>query len=280
MSCFKFPRVSMFYEKRWNLPFFRNSSMHIKRFTSLRNHLHVSDPFNSSTTDRLHKVRPIMEHVRSHLRTLPMEEFMAIDEQIIPFKGRFFAKQYIKGKPCPWGIKVYFLCGKSGMPYDFIVYQGSTTPLSPILTKTIGSGSAIVLELAKRIPNANGYKLFFDNYFPSFQLFEILLNRGILAAGTVRANRFGNPPLPDPKVMAKRGRGSVAQCYSDNDKVILTRWYDNKVVNLASNYIGIGKEDKASRWDKKLQKYIEINRPEVVRLYNENIKFSNITELI
>jgi len=69
------------------------------------------------------------------------------------------------------------------------------------------------------------------------------------------------------KIMAKRGRGSAAQCYSDNDKVILPRSYDNKVVNLTSNYIIIGKEDKAYPIAMpKLQKYIEINRPEVVRL--------------
>lgn len=261
----------MYYDKRWNMPFF-SKNMSVNIFFSLRNHLHLTDIASrpSDCKDRLFKVRPIIEQVRRQLHQLPLEENLCVDEQIIPFKGKFMAKQYVKGKPCPWGIKVFFLCGKSGMPFDFIVYQGSTTPLNQTLVKAVGSGSTIVLELAKRIPaDAKGHKLYFDNYFPSFQLFELLHNRGICAAGTVRVNRFGNPPLPDAKSMAKRGRGSSAQCWSDNGQVIFTRWFDNKVVNMASNFVGIGVEDRAQRWDKKSQKDITVKRPEVVRLYNE-----------
>lgn len=172
----------------------------------------------------MYKIRPVIEQVRRRLHQLPLEENLCVDEQIIPFKGKFTGLQYIKGKPCPWGIKVFFLCGKSGLSYEFIVYQGSTTPLNEILVKTVGSGSAVVLELAKRIPmQSKGHKLYFDNYFPSFQLFEILLDRGIYAAGTVRSNRFSNPPLPDQKVLSKRGRGSASECCSENGKVIFTR---------------------------------------------------------
>ncbi|XP_036346069.1 piggyBac transposable element-derived protein 3-like [Rhagoletis pomonella] len=210
MSCFKLPRVRMYYDRRWNLTFFSNS-MTSNRFFSLRNRLHLTDisARPSGCKDRLFKVRPIIEQVRHRLQELPLEENLCVDEQIIPFKGKFMAKQYIKGKPCPWGIKVYFLCGKSGMPYDFIVYQGSTTPLDDIVVKTVGSGSAI-LELFVPI---------------ALQIH----------------------PCP-------------------------TRiWYDNKVVNLASNFVGIGTADKARRWDKDSQGYIEVFRPEVVRLYNESM---------
>ncbi|XP_017494235.1 PREDICTED: piggyBac transposable element-derived protein 3-like [Rhagoletis zephyria] len=233
MSCFKLPRVRMYYDRRWNLTFFSNS-MTSNRFFSLGKRLHLTDisARPSGCKDRLFKVRPIIEQVRQRLQELPLEENLCVDEQIIPFKGKFMAKQFIKGKPCPWGIKVYFLCGKSGMPYDFIIYQGSSTPLDDIVVKT---------------------------------------DRDIYAAGTVRSNRFANPPLPDKNVVSKRGRGSAVQCIKENEKVIFIRWYDNKVVNLASNFVGIGTADKARRWDKDSQGYIEVFRPEVVRLYNESM---------
>jgi len=129
-----------------------------------------------------------------------------------------------------------------------------------------------VLELANRIPiGAKGHKLYFDNYFPSFALFKILQDKGIQAAGTARANRFGQLALPDPKTMAKMGRGACAECFSTNGKVVFTRWFDNKVVNLASNFVGVGENDKAMRWDKEENKHVEVNRPEVVRLYNDSM---------
>lgn len=273
MSCLRLPRVRTYFDPQTNLPFF---SKHLSRnrFSALRQNLHVTDVASrrKNCNDRLYKIRPIVNLIRARLHQLPLEENLCVDEQMIPFKGKFVAKQYIKGKPCPWGIKVFFLCGKSGMPYELIIYQGSTTPLNEKLVKSVGFGSAIVLELAKRIPiNEVGHRLFFDNYFPSFQLFEILSMKKINAAGTVRANRFANPPLPDAKTMALRGRGSAAECYSENGKVIFTRWFDNKVVNLASNFVGIGLQDNAKRWDKQQSAYVEVKRPEVVRLYNESM---------
>lgn len=112
------------------------------------------------------------------------------------------------------------------MPYDLISYQGSTTPLDEVLMKSVGSGSTIVLELAKLISaDAKGHKLYFDNYFPSFALFKILHDKGIQAAGTLRVNRFCNPAVPDPKTMAIRGCGASAECFCTNGKIIFISWF-------------------------------------------------------
>jgi len=46
---------------------------------------------------------------------------------MVPFKGKLSVKQYIRGKPNPWGIKLYLLCGENGLVYNFLIYQGSTT---------------------------------------------------------------------------------------------------------------------------------------------------------
>lgn len=219
--------------------------------------------------DKLYKVRPIIDSVRQRCLQLELEENLCIDEQIIPFRGKLSIKQYIKGKPSPWGLKVYALCGKSGMPYDFIVYQGATTELDGDLLKCFGFCSAIVLHLSQRIPmNEINHKLYFDNFFSSYACFEVLLDRNILGAGTIRVNRFKDPPMLPAKEFESKGRGFAQDVISRDKKVIVTKWYDNKTVHLASNFVGIGQSDIARRWDKKEKIYIDINRPEVVRLYN------------
>ncbi|RXN00306.1 hypothetical protein EOD39_9787 [Acipenser ruthenus] len=59
--------------------------------------------------------------------------------------------KYVKGKPELWGVKVYFLCGKSGLAYDFVIYQGATTELSEQSKMVLGHGAAVVTHLCKRI---------------------------------------------------------------------------------------------------------------------------------
>jgi hypothetical protein len=53
--------------------------------------------------------------------------------------------------------------------------------------------------------------------------------------------------------------------------VALVKWYDNRPVALASNFVGIGKADEVRRWDKKTNSYIMVHRPEIVKLYNASM---------
>lgn len=64
------------------------------------------------------------------LLLLEIEERVCIGEQIVPFKGRLDIKQYVKGKPHPWGVNVFMLCGESALVFDFRIYQSSTTKLN------------------------------------------------------------------------------------------------------------------------------------------------------
>lgn len=70
--------------------------------------------------------------------------------------------------------------------------------------------------------------------------------------------------------MKKKGRGSSAIAVS-NDGIILTKWYDNKSVLTASNFVGIGQMDSCRRWDKIRKEYVNIPRPEAVKCYNSNM---------
>lgn len=113
---------------------------------------------------------------------------------MVPFKGQLNIKQYVKNKPKKWGIKIFVLAGQSGLVYDFLIYQGSTTELNPVCA-SFGHGAGIVMQLSERITERN-HGLYFDNYISTYQLFQFLEAKSIFAVGTIRVNRFANPNLP------------------------------------------------------------------------------------
>lgn len=51
----------------------------------------------------------------------------------------------MRGKPHPWGIKIFLMCGSSGTVYDFIMFQGSSTELDPVVQNLFGQGGAVVM---------------------------------------------------------------------------------------------------------------------------------------
>ncbi|KAL4121042.1 hypothetical protein QTP88_013627 [Uroleucon formosanum] len=107
---------------------------------------------------------------------LPIEQNLSIDEQMVPFKGKLASKQYMRGKPHPWGIKIFLKCGSSGIVYDFIMFQGSSTELDPVVQNLFGQGGALT------------------------DIFMLL--------GPLRVNRFAKPPLITDKCLSKMGLGT------------------------------------------------------------------------
>lgn len=274
MGNLKLPRIEMFYSRELQIKMFQDT-IPLYRFYLLRTALHFIDVQNipADCTDKFVRVRPLMTAVRNRCLELPVEEYLSVDEQMIPMRGRVTkgVKQYVKNKPkIKWGIKNLVLSGKSGLAYDFICYQGSTTEFDPEMLSTFGSGATMVLHLAKRI-DKSGHKLFFDNYFSTFQLFEVLAQKKIYAAGTIRLDRFAKPPFSSDAEMKKKIRGSSEEVVSSDGSVVCVKWFDNKCVALASNYIGVGTPDKAHRFDKASKQKLTIDRPQIVRDYNLNM---------
>lgn len=267
-GCLKFPRLRMYWDKSLKVDIFTDT-MTINRMFKLRTHIHCVDNLAPrQSNDKLWKVRPIFESVLKRCRELQVETNVCIDEQIMPFKGRLFIKQYIKNKPHPWGVKLYLLGGESGLTYDFLIYQGSTTEIEPSFLK-YGQGAGVILQLSKKL-EPNKHILYCDNYFTSYHLLQILNQKSIFLAGTARLNRFSKPPLTDVKDFLKKKRGSTEQIIS-TDGIVVTRWLDNKPVIMVSNFVGVGKEDIVKRWDKTTKSFSDVNRPEVIQKYNSSM---------
>ncbi|GBO17571.1 hypothetical protein AVEN_164617-1 [Araneus ventricosus] len=100
---------------------------------------------------------------------------------------------------------------------------------------------------------------------------QILKSKSINAAGTVRLNRFSKPPLFPGKKCRTKGKGFLQEISSLEGDVALVKWLDNRSVVLASNFLGINKEDEVQRWSKESNFFIKVKRPEIVRRYNSGI---------
>ncbi len=114
------------------------------------------------------------------LQVTPIQH-QSVDEMMIPYKGKFSnIRQYIKGKPHPWGFKVWCRCLPSGLLHDFDVYQGKSGAQSK---SNFGVGGDAVLKVCKTLPKHAHYKIFSDNFFTSFGLIKKLSDDGSFMLG-------------------------------------------------------------------------------------------------
>ncbi|XP_035765939.1 piggyBac transposable element-derived protein 3 [Neolamprologus brichardi] len=190
------------------------------------------------------------------------EEYNSVDEQMVPFKGTHSPiTQYVKGKPHPWGLKIWARCSSSGMLHDFVVYQGGTGK------KTLLGIGGDVVKLCETLPAEQNYKVFADNFFSSAPLLT-LLQRQIYFVGTLRGNRLAGWQLEDEKSLAQRGRGSVDARVNEEESMVIVKWYDNKSVTLISSYCATEPQDTVHRWSKSDKAFVEVKRPHIVKEYN------------
>lgn len=262
----KFPRLRMYWSDATRIPIVANT-MSVNRFLKLRANLHVVVE-KPATDDRLWKVRPVIERAMKRCHKLDVEENVCIDEQIVPFKGQLDIKQYMQNKPCKWGVKVFLLCGSSGLVYDGIVYQGKTNHLNEELVGTYGVTGAIVVQLSQRLASQVNHKLYADSYFTLLPVIRYFTAHGICYAGTVRQNRLMGCPL---SAVNKKERGAIEEIVTVEGDIAVTQWMDNRSVLMASNFVGKGSVGQVRRWSKTRKEYIQVNRPEVIKLYNASM---------
>lgn len=272
MSIIQLPSTRSYWNQSLEIPNI-SGAMTCNRFEEIKRFMHFNDntvqiPYGQPGHDKLFKIRPFLNKIRERLLRVPKEEHMAVDEQIIPTKARSSLKMYNPQKPHKWGYKVFVLSGISGFSYDFDFYCGPTTLGEDQLD--LGASSNVVIKLAETIPKNLNYKLFFDNWFTSIPLLTYLTKHGILPLGTVRANRVPDFQFPKESDMKKKGRGAVLEKVANVDDVDISAvsWYDNKIVNTISTYVGSQPTSKVRRFCKKTKSYIEISRPQSIAVYN------------
>lgn len=159
-----------------DMPFFR-SVFSRDRFLQIFGMLHVGKRKGTKQD----KIQPLLNIILPLIQGYytPHQE-VAIDESVIAFKGRVSFRQYLKGKPHPWGIKAYVLAdSKSAYVHNFAIYYGRDTSLvRPDLPHT----TRVVLTLSDGLEH-KGYDLYIDRFYSSPLLATELSNLGITVTG-------------------------------------------------------------------------------------------------
>lgn len=282
MSIAPLPNIRMYWESELGLPIVRET-MTVNHFEKIRQFLHFNDnslqvPSGRPGHDRLHKIRPILETFKKKCQAIPKRETLSVDEQMCATKATNFLRQYLPNKPHKWGYKLLVLCDDKGMAYDFEIYSGmeNNSELRLPNEPDLGASGNIVVRLARTIPRYQEYKLFFDNYYTSAELISYLSKQGIQSLGTVNKGRLGKdlkiPSLKDLKATrTERGHSEEWVADVDGTEVGTVMWYDNKPVVLSSSFVGQQPIDKVSRYCKKQKKYIEVDCPKIVTIYNQHM---------
>ena len=178
-------------------------------FRKVKAYLHVCDNNNVCVDDTWAKLRPLFTLVNQKLVQFGVfAEHLSIDEQMVPYFVRHSCKMFIRGTTIRFGYKNWVLCSDDGYPFKVIVYQGKTDA-----NKNEGPlGARVVKELLEVVNDDMLHDVYFDNFFTSIPLLEDLKRLSLPETGTMRVNRLPGLPLPAPKVMEKKERGTMKVC--------------------------------------------------------------------
>ncbi|KAF2888516.1 hypothetical protein ILUMI_17657 [Ignelater luminosus] len=130
-----------------------------------------------------------------------LEESLSIDENMISYYGKHYAKQFIRGKPIRFRFRNWAICSSSGYTLNFGIYMERKKQQEKVFG--IGGDTVIfLLEKAQITPN-QGFKIFFDNCFTSVKLMKYLSDKEFCATGTIQDGTTKNCLMSDKKIMEK-----------------------------------------------------------------------------
>ena len=224
------------------------------------NQMKLADPFWA--------VQDYCEVLRAQFSALwNPAQFMDIDEQTIPWKGRHKCRNYNPNKPEKWHFKVWCLNDSStGYLQNFFLYRGKAEQRPPGVPASAYPAYALLED--EKYHN-RGHINVSDNFFTSFDETGINAERGIHTLGTLRANRQG---LPTPR-RGKMVRGEFHTKVTDwrGIQVWYTEWQDRKVVKMLHTFPTYRDEclrsvKGAQGWERKA-----FNRPNIIKRYNQGM---------
>ena len=201
------------------------------RYYQITKYLHYCDESATPARDdpyfnKLYKERYITNHLQRRFaeQFIPHQQ-VAVDECMIPFRGRLAFKQYHRDKPIKWGIKVWMLADSlTGYNYAFD-YVGLDDDLATL--NQVGKVSGVVLKLAHNL-FGKGYCIYFDCFYTSPNLLYWLRLVDLSGCGTVMTNRRGFPVELKKTGESKQGDFDWLQCQRTG--ILATKWHDKKAI--------------------------------------------------
>ena len=193
-------------------------------FQNILWNLHISDPDETNPQkgeadhDPLFLVRPMVDMMQRnfHTKYRPGKE-LSLDESMCSFKGRVHFKCCNPKKPNRFHIKL------------FMVNEPSTGYICGFEVQDASKTSCTVLGLFDSVQLLDMDHVYFDNYYNSLDLIDLLYKRKTHACGTVRKNQKS---LPLALTQAKLKQGETVFCCKDN--LLALKWMDKREVYILS----------------------------------------------
>lgn len=135
------------------------------------------------------------------------------------------------------------LASSNGLVLDFEVYKSRNTFTDQLLR----IGGNVVAHMAV---SSRGTHLYFDRYFTSVRVLDMLKANGLLGIGTIMKNRIPalcKSKMSDDTKLQKQGRGTSEMVVRKPSEVAMTKW----AVLMASSVHGIEPQDSCKRWSTK-----------------------------
>ena len=241
-------------------PFF-STVMPRDRFILLLTFLHYSDdrnfiPQGQDGYDPLYKLgTPYHEITHRFTTNYYPTKNIAIDEGLVPWKGKIHFRVDNSAKPGKCGIKSYQLCDQTGYCCKYELYTGKCAG---------GSGNGARYDLCMRMMDRylnRGHHLYVDDLYTSPTLFSHLYQQGTGACGTLKTHR---KHVPEIIKATKPAQGEVFVAH--NEPLMIMKYYNHTEVSLCSTiHRGVMKE--TSRVDRESDDPIQ--KPDAIIDYNK-----------
>ncbi|XP_025205105.1 piggyBac transposable element-derived protein 4-like [Melanaphis sacchari] len=255
MGVVKYPTISDYWSKAER---YENNVaskiMSRNKFELILRFWHFADNETSDRSDRLYKIRNILDKINFNFdHLLTPGEIIAVDESMIPFRGRLKFRQYIPSKRHKYGVKLFKVCDVNGFTFKIIIYEGKQSIAGQSL------GETIVLSLCEKYLE-EGRTVVTDNFYTSVPLAKKLLKKKTHLVGTLRKNRRY---LPKEVITKKIKKGEIFG-KEDEDGIVVSKFKDKRDIFLLSTRYKLDIVDTG----KQSRKKENILKPDVILFYN------------
>ncbi|KAL4101274.1 hypothetical protein QTP88_021294 [Uroleucon formosanum] len=231
-----------------------SKTMSRNKFELILRFWHFENNNSADKTDRLYKIRKLLNMANDRFKNVHQPgEIIAVDESMIPYRGRLQFRQYIPNKTHKYGVKFFKACGSNGYTYKIIIYEGKQSIKGESLTETI------VSDLCENYLN-EGRTIVTDNFYTSVPLAEKMLSKNAHLVGTLRKNRRF---LPKTVIGKKIKKGEILGL-ENNSGIVISKFKDKRDIYLLSTRHLLG----TSITGKKTRNHEDIIKPYVILFYN------------
>ncbi|XP_065683325.1 piggyBac transposable element-derived protein 4-like [Hydra vulgaris] len=179
--------IKELWSKLDGIPIF-STSMQRDRFVNLRRCIRFDERETRNQRrfeDKFTPLRNIMEMFTTKCKSnYNPSAYLAVDEQLVTFRGRCLFKMFIPTKPGKHGIKIWIFCDvETSYCINLQPYIGRVNGV-----RDVGQGTRVVLELTDHL-NGSGRHITADNFFTNIHLARALLGRKMTYTGTIKKNK-------------------------------------------------------------------------------------------